>query len=73
MIIQPNVNYADLYANEVKKQTETYPKSIILAVERYEKWKNRKDIWFDVNKANEMLDFVQSFVRHVKVPLRVNS
>jgi phage terminase large subunit-like protein len=66
MIIQPNVNYADLYANEVKKQKETYPKSIILAVERYEKWKNRKDIWFDVNKANEMLDFVQSFVRHVK-------
>lgn len=32
----------------------------------------RKDIWFDVNRANEMLDFVQSFVRHVKGPLAGN-
>ncbi|MEC2934133.1 terminase large subunit, partial [Bacillus thuringiensis] len=43
--------------------------SIILAVERYKKWKKRKDIWFDVDRANEMLDFVQSFIRHVKGPL----
>ncbi|MED2985470.1 terminase large subunit, partial [Bacillus thuringiensis] len=46
-----------------------YPKSIIFAVERYKKWKKRKDIWFDVDRANEMLDFVQSFIRHVKGPL----
>ncbi|MEK4715239.1 terminase large subunit [Sporosarcina sp. FSL K6-5500] len=35
-------------------------------VDRYYKWKKRKDIWFDVDRANEMLDWVQTFVRHVK-------
>ncbi|WP_459499893.1 terminase large subunit [Bacillus sp. C1] len=69
MIITPNVNFADKYANNVMRNKKKYPKSIILAVERYKKWKKRKDIWFDVNRANEMLDFVQSFVRHVKGPL----
>ncbi|MBJ8128918.1 terminase large subunit [Bacillus cereus group sp. N3] len=51
------------------RNKKKYPKSIILAVERYKKWKKRKDIWFDVDWANEMLDFVQSFIRHVKGPL----
>ncbi|WP_374191432.1 terminase large subunit [Bacillus cereus group sp. N3] len=69
MIITPGVNYADKYANNVMRNKKKYPKSIILAVERYKKWKKRKDIWFDVDWANEMLDFVQSFIRHVKGPL----
>ncbi|WP_333563962.1 terminase large subunit [Bacillus cereus group sp. BY112LC] len=69
MIIMPGVNYADKYANNVIRNKKKYPKSIILAVERYRKWKKRKDIWFDVDRANEMLDFVQSFIRHVKGPL----
>ncbi|HDR6265243.1 TPA: terminase large subunit [Bacillus cereus] len=69
MIITPGVNYADKYANNVMRNKKEYPKSIILAVERYKKWKKRKDIWFDVDRANEMLDFVQSFIRHVKGPL----
>ncbi|MFL0489358.1 terminase large subunit [Bacillus sp. 179-I 2A5 NHS] len=69
MIITPGVNYADKYANSVMRNKKKYPKSIILAVERYKKWKKRKDIWFDVDRANEMLDFVQSFIRHVKGPL----
>ncbi|MDI6529656.1 terminase large subunit [Bacillus mycoides] len=69
MIITPGVNYADKYANNVMRNRKKYPKSIILAVERYKKWKKRKDIWFDVDRANEMLDFVQSFIRHVKGPL----
>ncbi|OUB92376.1 terminase [Bacillus thuringiensis serovar medellin] len=69
MIITPGVNYADMYASNVMRNKKKYPKSIILAVERYRKWKKRKDIWFDVDRANEMLDFVQSFVRHVKGPL----
>ncbi|EEM92411.1 Terminase, large subunit [Bacillus thuringiensis IBL 200] len=51
------------------RNKKKYPKSIILAVERYKKWKKRKNIWFDVDRANEMLDFVQSFIRHVKGPL----
>ncbi|WP_074593867.1 terminase large subunit [Bacillus cereus] len=69
MIITPGVNYADKYANNVMRNKKKYPKSIILAVERYKKWKKHKDIWFDVDRANEMLDFVQSFIRHVKGPL----
>ncbi|WP_336619481.1 terminase large subunit [Bacillus cereus] len=69
MMITPGVNYADKYANNVMRNKKKYPKSIILAVERYKKWKKRKDIWFDVDRANEMLDFVQSFIRHVKGPL----
>ncbi|MBG9616809.1 terminase large subunit [Bacillus cereus] len=69
MIITPGVNYADKYANNVMRNKKKYPKSIILAVERYKKWKKRKNIWFDVDRANEMLDFVQSFIRHVKGPL----
>ncbi|UIJ66103.1 terminase large subunit [Bacillus cereus] len=69
MIITLGVNYADKYANNVMRNKKKYPKSIILAVERYKKWKKRKDIWFDVDRANEMLDFVQSFIRHVKGPL----
>ncbi|MEK4677240.1 terminase large subunit [Bacillus sp. FSL K6-2944] len=69
MMITPGVNYADQYANNVMCTKKKYPKSIILAVERYKKWKKRKDIWFEVDRANEMLDFVQSFIRHVKGPL----
>lgn len=67
--IEPGKNYADLYANRVMRNKKKYPTSIIKSIERYRKWKKRKDIWFDVDKANEMLDFVQSFVRHVKGPL----
>ncbi|WP_369973775.1 terminase large subunit [Rummeliibacillus sp. POC4] len=69
MQIEPGKNYADLYANRVMRNKKKYPTSIIKSIERYRKWKKRKDIWFDVDKANEMLDFVQSFVRHVKGPL----
>lgn len=69
MIITSGVNYADKYASNIMRNKKKYSKSIILAVERYKKWKKRKDIWFDVDRANEMLDFVQSFIRHVKGPL----
>ncbi|MGQ7305681.1 MULTISPECIES: terminase large subunit [Bacillus] len=69
MMIKLGVNYADQYASHVMEHKKKYPKSIILAVERYKKWKKRKDIWFEVDRANEMLDFVQSFIRHVKGPL----
>lgn len=66
MIIEPGVNFADQYSKMVMKNKTRYPNSIIKAVKRYRKWKRRKDIWFEVDRANEMLDFVQSFVRHVK-------
>jgi phage terminase large subunit-like protein len=66
MEIKQGINYADRYAQLVTKFPKHHPTSIKKAVKRYKKWKKRKDIWFDVDRANEMLDFVQSFVRHVK-------
>lgn len=69
MEIVTGVNYAELYANRVMRNKKKYPSMIIKSIVRYRKWKKRKDIWFDIEKANEMLDFVQSFVRHVKGPL----
>lgn len=69
MVIEPGKNYADVYARKVTWYPKKYPTSIKKAVLRYKRWKKRKDIWFDVNRANEMLDFVQSFIRHVKGPL----
>ncbi|QPQ30991.1 terminase large subunit [Lysinibacillus sp. JNUCC 51] len=66
MVIEQGVNYADIYARKVRKSPKKYPKTIRDMVDRYYKWKKRKDIWFDVDRANEMLDWVQTFIRHVK-------
>ncbi|MGE8080501.1 terminase large subunit [Peribacillus loiseleuriae] len=65
-MIEPGVNYADIYAKEVRKSPKRYPKTIKDMVNRYYKWKKRKDIWFDVDRANEMMDWVETFVRHTK-------
>ncbi|WP_413508898.1 terminase large subunit [Carnobacterium maltaromaticum] len=64
-MIDQGVNYADEYAKMVTKHPSKYPKTIRDAVKRYKKWKKRKDIWFDIDKANEALDFMESFIRHV--------
>jgi len=64
--IEQGVNYADLFAKKVRKNPKKYPDTIKLMVDRYYKWKKRKDIWFDVDRANEMLDWTQTFIRHVK-------
>lgn len=64
--IERGVNYADIFAKKVRKNPKKYPDTIKLMVDRYYKWKKRKDIWFDVDRANEMLDWVQTFVRHVE-------
>lgn len=66
MVIEQNVNYADIYAKQVRKSPKKYPKTIRDMVDRYYKWKKRKDIWFDVDRANEMMDWVETFVRHTK-------
>lgn len=66
MVIEQNVNYADIYAKQVRKTPKKYPKTIRDMVDRYYKWKKRKDIWFDVDRANEMMDWVETFVRHTK-------
>lgn len=66
MVIEQGVNYADIYARKVRKSPKKYPKTIRDMVDRYYKWKKRKDIWFDVDRANEMMDWVETFVRHTK-------
>jgi len=66
VVIEQNVNYADIYAKQVKRNPKKYPKTIRDMVNRYYKWKKRKDIWFDVDRANEMMDWVETFVRHTK-------
>ncbi|UUG68590.1 terminase [Halomonas phage YPHTV-1] len=64
--IERGVNYADKFARKVRRSPKKYPDTIKLAVDRYYRWKKRKDIWFDVDRANEMMDWVQTFIRHVK-------
>ncbi|PED86301.1 terminase large subunit [Bacillus cereus] len=65
-MIKRGVNYADIYARQVRKNPKKYPDAIKAMVDRYYKWKKRKDIWFDVDRANEMMDWVETFVRHTK-------
>ncbi|MBJ1630083.1 terminase large subunit, partial [Enterococcus faecium] len=65
-MIEPGVNYADLFAKEVRKKPKKYPKTVRLAIDRWYQWKKRKDIWFDVDRANEMMDWVESFIVHTK-------
>lgn len=65
-MIDPNVNYADEFAKMVTRHPKDYPTKIHKAVKRYKRWKKRKDIWWDNDKANEMMWFVEHYVRHVK-------
>lgn len=65
-MIERGVNYADVFAKKVRRSPKKYPSTIKKMVDRYYKWKKRKDIWFDVDRANEMMDWVQTFIRHVK-------
>lgn len=55
-MIEPGINYANIYAKQVRKKPKKYPFAVKDAVDRYYRWKNRKDIWFDVDRANEMMD-----------------
>lgn len=63
-MIEKGINYADQYAKMVRKSPKKYPQTIKDSVNRYYKWKKRKDVWFDVDRANEMMDWVESFVYH---------
>lgn len=65
-MIERGVNYADIFAKKVRKNPQKYPNTIKLMIDRWYKWKKRKDIWFDVDRANEMMDWVETFVRHTK-------
>lgn len=60
-MIQRGVNYADLFVKKVKRNKKKYPKTVLKAVERYERWKKRKDIWLDLDAANKAMDFMETF------------
>ena len=61
-MIEPGVNYADEFAKMVRKSPKKYPLTVRKAIDRYYRWKKRKDIWFDANRANEMMDWVETFI-----------
>ncbi|MHC5215406.1 terminase large subunit [Enterococcus sp. LJL128] len=63
-MIDMKVNYADKFANDVLNNQLAYPDSIIKSVKRYERWKKRTDIFFDLEKANLMLLFTETFYKH---------
>lgn len=65
-MIDHSANYADEFATMVSQHPKDYPVTLRKAVKRYKHWKRRKDIWWDNDKANEMMWFVEHFVRHVK-------
>ncbi|PEW66972.1 terminase [Bacillus cereus] len=65
-MIDFETNYADIFVSEVDAAPHLYPDSIKLATKRYKKWKKRKDIWFDVEKANAMIYFTETFLKHAK-------
>ncbi|MEK5106527.1 terminase TerL endonuclease subunit [Cytobacillus sp. FSL K6-0129] len=65
-MIDFSVNYADEFVKEFDADPNKYPKSLKLAIKRYKKWKKRKDIWFDNDKANDMLYFTETFLKHAK-------
>lgn len=64
--INYDVNYADEFVKLFDANPKKFPRSIKAAVKRYKRWKKRKDIFWNNEKANAMLDFTQSFVRHAK-------
>ena len=61
-MIEIGINYADQFVKKVTRHKKKYPKTIHQAVERYKKWKKRKDIWLDLNAANRAMDFMKRFV-----------
>lgn len=65
-MIDFETNYADIFAKEVESNQKLFPDSVRATVKRYRKWQKRKDIWFDVEKANAMLYFTETFLKHAK-------
>lgn len=65
-MIDFETNYADIFAKEVERKPKLYPDTVRSMVKRYRKWQKRKDIWFDVEKANAMLYFTETFLKHAK-------
>lgn len=60
-MIERGVNYADRFASKVMRNKKKYPKTVVQSVERYRKWKKRKEIWLDIDAANKAMDFMETF------------
>lgn len=65
-MIDFETNYADEFVKYAEDNPELIPDTIRAVIKRYKKWKKRKDIWFDVEKANAMLYFTETFLKHAK-------
>lgn len=65
-MIDFDVNYADEFVVEFEKAPNKYPHTVKLMIKRYKRWKKRKDIWWDNDKANDMLYFTETFIKHAK-------
>jgi len=65
-MIDFETNYADEFVKYAENNPELIPDTIQAVIKRYKKWKKRKDIWFDVEKANAMLYFTETFLKHAK-------
>ncbi len=65
-MIDFEVNYADEFVKEFDSNPKAYPNSIKQMLKRYNRWKKRKDIFWDNDKANDMLYFTETFLKHAK-------
>lgn len=65
-MIEFEVNYADEFVKEFDRNPKSYPDTVKLMVKRYKRWKKRKDIFWDNDKANDMLYFTETFLKHAK-------
>ncbi|TCW58994.1 phage terminase large subunit-like protein [Bacillus thuringiensis] len=65
-MIDFNINYADEFVKECEANPNSYPDTVHLMVKRYKRWKKRKDIFWDNDKANYMLYFTETFLKHAK-------
>lgn len=65
-MIEFEVNYADEFVKEFDRNPKFYPDTVKLMVKRYKRWKKRKDIFWDNDKANDMLYFTETFLKHAK-------
>ena len=65
-MIDFDMNYADEFVKEFDTNPKAYPDSVKLMIKRYKRWKKRKDIWWDNDKANDMLYFTETFLKHAK-------
>ncbi|WP_430489892.1 terminase large subunit [Bacillus amyloliquefaciens] len=68
-MIEKGLNYAQIYADKVMSELDLHCKSEIQAVERYLSLMERKDIRFDVDRANYTMNFIETFCYYREGPV----